>query len=356
MFTKILPYCLAFLCFLNSGFLLSAEPGEGFLKKYFSFSSGEQADLEKREVVSKVLPHGPNTEVALMGATRLSVPKEYVVERIHNIKTLKKGKEILQIGTLSKLELDDVKEMTLDQKDLDGMKDCKVGDCDLKLPAEWIKQYQKETDSHSKDYARQANAVMRQLIVDYAKDYTDKGNEAMIVYHCDKDPVPLADEFQGILFQSTYLSSYAPDFYEYLKELPKLSLENTESYLYWTKEQFGFRPVITVTDVTIHRRMIEGATEYLIASKQIFADHFYRGSMGLSFVMDDPQNSKGCLLIYINRSRIGALGGFLSGLRRAIAVPRIRKGLEENMMRMKDRLESDYKDAVSAVPGAPNAN
>lgn len=346
MSTKILTYSLALLCFLSAGSLLSAQPVEGFLQKYFPLSSGEREDLEKGAIVSRVLDHGANTEVALMGVTRLNVPKEYVVERVRHIKTLKKGKEVLQIGTLSKLDLEDVKNLTLDEKDLDGMQDCKVGDCDLKLPAEWIKQYQAKTDSHSKDYVSQANAVMRQLIVDYAKDYTDKGNKALIVYHCDKDPVPLAEEFQGILVQSTYLASYAHDFYEYLKELPDRSLENTESFLYWSKEQFGFRPVITVTDVTIHQRTVAGATEYLIASKQIFADHFYRGSLGLTFLMDDPQNSKGCLLIYINRSRIGALGGFLSGLRRAIAVPRIRKGLEENMMHMKDRLESDFKDAA----------
>jgi hypothetical protein len=44
------------------------------------------------------------------------------------------------------------------------------------------------------------------------------------------------------------------------------------------------------------------------------------------------------------------LAGFLSNLRRAIAEPRIRKGLEENMRRMKVRLESDYEDLMKTLP------
>lgn len=339
------------LLFLLQAASAQAQPApEVFLQKYFSLSQEELADARSGNVVGKILKTKRKTEVALLGITRLSVPKEFILSHIRKITTFKKGKEVLQIGTLDTLSVKDLKGLTLDEGDLDAIGDCKSGDCGLKLPAAWMERFQKETDPRSKSYANKANELFRELLLDLATSYLSKGNEALPEYNSSKNALRLQDEFQDILVQSKYLSDAAPEFYEYLKEFPKKELPGVEGYIYWSKEKFGFKPVISMTNVIIHQRTFESSQQYMVASKQIYADHYYDGSLGLSILMDDPKNSKGCYLIYVNRSRIDALGGFLSGLRRAIAQPRIRSGMENNLKLLKQRLETEYKEQSQTKP------
>lgn len=321
------------------------ETLKDFLQKHFPLTSAERAELQKNGVVGQILDTDRKTEVALLGIARVNVPKEFVVDKVRDITSFKKGKAVLQIGTFKDMDLKDVKTLSLEEGDVDSISECKVEDCNLKLPASWIEEYQDKADKRSKTYTADVNLLTRQLLVDYVRTYVSKGNKAMPVYESSKKHISLPDEFQDILAKSKYLSEYAPEFYQYLKEFPDISLQNTDAFFYWSMEKFGFKPVLNVTHVTIHQRTAGGEDQYLIASKQIFADHYYNGSLGLTILADDAKSpeKKGCLLVYINRSRIDALGGFLSGLRRAIAQPRIRNGMVENLKILKDRMEAEYK-------------
>jgi hypothetical protein len=84
----------------------------------------------------------------------------------------------------------------------------------------------------------------------------------------------------------------------------------------------------------------------LIASRQVFADHYYDASIGLTILIDRPirnEKRQGSYLIYINRSRIDMLGGFLSSLKRKITLSRVRAGLESHMEKMKSRVEAGHE-------------
>ena len=87
--------------------------------------------------------------------------------------------------------------------------------------------------------------------------------------------------------------------------------------------------------------LLPDPAEIVIASKQLYANHYFNGSLGLTFLFDHPlPNGKmGCYLIYVNRSRIDALDGFLSSLRRAIAIPRVRKALDSNLKALRTHME-----------------
>ena len=131
----------------------------------------------------------------------------------------------------------------------------------------------------------------------------------MLQYDNDDSPLRSLDQFHMILAKSTYLAANAPEFQEYLKEFPDKPLP-TERFIYWSKEKFGFKAVVSVTEVTYYQR---DPGEIVIASKQIYANHYFNGSLTLTFLFDHPlPNGKiGCYLIYVNRSRIDALDGFL---------------------------------------------
>ena len=133
-----------------------------------------------------------------------------------------------------------------------------------------------------------------------------------------------------------------PIFYKELKEYPGNALSPNESFIYWSREKFGFKPVINLTHVSIYKWSQSGLNGYLIASRQIYADHYYDASLGLTILIDrlnSDGKSMGSYLIYINRSRIDTLGGFLSSLRRALTLSRVRSGLDKHMHKMKERVE-----------------
>ena len=53
-------------------------------------------------IVSKVLQSRAHSEVAVLGATMISVPAEYFLDQFRDIRTFKHGSEVLQTGTFGK--------------------------------------------------------------------------------------------------------------------------------------------------------------------------------------------------------------------------------------------------------------
>ncbi|PWT90405.1 MAG: hypothetical protein C5B54_07230 [Acidobacteria bacterium] len=323
------------LFFLSSS-CFATDQAIDILKNRFSFSDKDITDLMSGKVISKVLDHKDKREIAVLGATVIDIPKESVIDSIRDIQTFKKGKEVLAVGKFTKFDADEIKTLVLDDSELDLIQNCKLRDCDIKLPSGWIQELAAE-----KDRSRKVE-VLRKLLVDYSKEYLNQGNKVIVEYDNEDHPIRVQDEFQAVLEQSSsYLVALAPEFHDYLKNFPDNSPNDADGFVYWSKEKFGFKPVISLTHVSIYKQSDGADSRYFIASKQIFADHYYDASLGLTFLIDHPLagNKMGCYLIYMNRSRIDALDGFLSSLRRAIATPRVRKGLETNLKLLRDRLE-----------------
>jgi hypothetical protein len=116
-------------------------------------------------------------------------------------------------------------------------------------------------------------------------------------------------------------------------------MDGSEDFIYWSKEKFGLKPVISVTHVSIYRKPESGRT--LIASKQIYASHYFEASLGLTAVVASSQQQEpGFYLLYLNRSRSDALHGGFSGLARGQVKRSARNGMQKNMQRIKLSIES----------------
>jgi len=104
--------------------------------------------------------------------------------------------------------------------------------------------------------------------------------------------------------------------------------------------------VASVTHVSIYVQ--PGRT--VIASKQIYASHYFDASLGLTAALDDSASAPGSsmYLVYINRSRIDLLSGFLGGLRRAILRGRLREGMRKNLVKVVRKLESSCAESREA--------
>ena len=328
--SRRLPAAILVLLLLSTNSFAEDTPVS--VLKQLSLTGKEISGVYLGRVVSKTLDTNDKRELAVLGAVIMDVPPETVVDAIRDITKFKSGKEVLGIGKFSAFEASEMKALALEDSEATALADCEVRDCPFKMPAAWIESLRMEKDGAKRE------EMLRQLLSAYAKDYSARGAKAVIEYNNKKDPVFPQKEFESILAASPYLQALAPGFSAYLKDYPLNAPSDTEDYIYWSAEKFGFKPVVSLTHVIISR----WPSGWLIASRQIFANHYYDASLGLTILMDRPaagEDPGGCYLIYINRSRVDILGGFLSSIRRAIAIPRIRGGLETHMKGLKERLE-----------------
>ena len=291
-------------------------------------------------------------EVAAFGMVSVQVPVEYFVERLRDIESFKRSPEVVEIGRFaSSPRLEDLERLTIDPVDLAALERCRVGDCELKLTSEMIENIRRE---EPKDSVRIA-ALYRRMLVDYVRSYLKAGNAALATYHDKKSALRLGDEFRSLLEASPYLKEYVPDFRKHLEQFAEARLPDAEDFIYWSKEKFGLKPVVSITHVTIHRPPRGDPWPILVASKQIYASHYFTSSLGLAAFFESPGSSSGCraYLMYLNRSRADLLGGgMLGALKRAIVKRRVRSGLEKNLQLTRERLERDYRLAArSAMVG-----
>jgi hypothetical protein len=228
---------------------------------------------------------------------------------------------------------EDFNPMKLEPDDIKALKKCKPGKCDLKLSAEMIRSLQAPANR-----GKSIDTIYQDILFHYVQSYLAKGNAGLCEYDDEKKTVRVLDEFNGILAASPYLKEGIPAFYEYLsseKDPPK----PVETFIYWSKETLGFRPVITMTQVSIYK---PSPKEAVISSKQIYANHYMNGSLALTLLV--PENGDldkpGFYMMYINRSRTDMLGGLLAGFKRSVAKSRSIAALKENLGLIKKRMEA----------------
>ncbi len=313
-----------------------------FLRDHVGFTSKELVGARRGEVVAKVLP-SEKQEVAVFGIVLVKAPADFFVERFRDIESYKRGTSVPLVKKFSDPpRIEDLDQLNVDKKDFAALKDCKVGDCDVKLSAETIERLRKEIDWNATDAYELVNKLARVSLLEYVRRYLVGGNMALSEYNDKTKPQRIADQFDSILKASPYIYDYEPEFYEYLRVYPAKRLDNLDDFIYWSKEKFELKPVISVTHVSIYRRPGSGHT--LIASKQIYASHYFEASLGLTDVVVSPQQQEPSFyLIYLNRSRSDALHGGFSGLARGQVKSRARSGLEKNMGIIKLAIENLYR-------------
>jgi hypothetical protein len=327
----------------------SGEP-EGFLKKHAGFTQQDLSDLAGGNPAARILDPSVPTEVVPFGTVRVSASAEFFVEKFRDIATFKKGREVLQIGKFhSPPRLEDLDALTLGQDEIETLKRCRVGDCGLKMTAGMITRLQKEVNWTAPEWQRLAMITYRRILFDFVNSYLDKGSAALAVYQDKPEPLRLADQLRSILQASPYLRQYLPELNDHLIRFPDGRVPDSEHFLYWSQEKFGFKPVVSITHVTICRVMQGGATSYVIASMQVYADHYFTGSLGLSAFVDRDRRQPGsdAYLMYLNRTRVDLLQGFFSGLKRFFIKRRLLDGMDKYLRLVKQRLEDEYRSGAA---------
>jgi hypothetical protein len=241
------------------------------LTRDLKFSSTDFADLERGRIVKRTLDGGASGEIAAVGATQIDVGIDEFLVRFRDIADFKRHENVLQVGRFSDPPtLDDLAGLTVDEEDLDG-RNCRVGDCDVRMPAEDLARFRRDIDWSAPDAKQKAAALFKELLFKHVHAYWTGGPGRMMSYEDAKRPIHPAMEFVGVLNDSPYIGRLVPELPAHLTAFPKVRLAGAEDFLYWSKERFGFAPFITVTHVTIARTSSGSA---VITSKDVYSSRY----------------------------------------------------------------------------------
>jgi hypothetical protein len=322
-------------------------------------------EINQGQPVARLLSHTDKLEIGVLGVARVRAGAACYAKQFQDIEIFKKNPKVLRIGKITlPLKRIELSGFRFEPDDLADLRNCRVGDCSLKLPASTIMRLQKEVDWSAPDYPARAMKIIRDDLWDYLEDYLTEGDDALMVYHDKSEPVFMATQFRALLDARPGLGELAPEFRDYLAQYPKMPLAGVTQFFYWSVEEFGLKPVASITHVIIYRR----PGEAIIASKQIYADHYFDASLGLTDAVDltsepEPEAvtdapavlaaappSPAMYLMYLNRSQIDLLGGVFGGLRRSLARGRLRDGVKENLSEVVRKVESECMGDSAPVP------
>lgn len=288
------------------------------LRERAAFNESDFAALGQQQTAVHLLPATDKREVAVCGLVKLRVPVDEFLRSFLESMTQKNNAAILEIGRFSQTPtIADLQQLTIEDRDIDDLKDCVVGDCKLKLSAQMIERLRHEVDWQAPDYRHQATQLLKRMLAEYVRDYLARGDSALIEYHDKIDAVRLAEEHQQLMAAPGYVNAVLP-VQPSLKGSSKPLMLLVEDAIVWSKIKFGLKPVIAFNHITVYRREQGSGPEILITSKQIYANHYFDSSLALTAFVTIPAAGPEAYLVYENRSRTDGLNGMFSKMKREI--------------------------------------
>lgn len=327
----------------------------GDLRVLAGLTADQWKAVDRGDPQAKVLDTQNKREVAVVGVAHLRATATCFVAQLRDIENFKKNPAVLRIRKFVRpIGPRDLERFSLEPGDLAALRNCRIGNCNVKLPITAVERLGRDLDWSQPDYAARAQSIFREELLTYVEAYLNRGNSALIEYRDKNKPVRLEDEFRAVLDARPGLSGFVPDFHDYLAQYPSDPLRGVSEFFYWSTESFGLKPVASITHVSIYFQ----PGRAVVASKQIYASHYFDASLGLTAALDDPgqASAPGMYLVYLNRSRIDFLSGFFGGLRRALARGRLRDGMRKNLAEAVRKLESSCAEYPKDIPDALNVD
>lgn len=303
-----------------------------------ALTTAERTKLDRGDALVKVMP-ARDREIAIVSATRVKVHGERLIAWVRRIEDLKKGRYVAAIGRFSQPpRIDDLGALALDDDDLEEIRRCRSGRCGLKLSDQEIVELRRTAAVAGANWKPAVQNGFRSVVLARVQSYLAGGLLASASYHDQKTPVSLDAEFAAIIEQSGFLVARLPALTDYLTQYPRRAGSGVESFLYWSKEALGGKPIIAVTHVSIVSSDVPSMPEALVAAKQIYATHYMTGSLAVTAITGTSEGTR--YLTYLNRSRLDVLGGLFGGLVRRIVERRLRAEAADVVEGLRRRLEA----------------
>ena len=310
----------------------------GVLTRLLRFSASDLADLQRGRVVRHTLDAKAPGEIGAAAGVRIGAPKTAFLAAARDIVRFKSGPGVVQIGRFSSPpSLDDLDALVVGPDDFDPAA-CRVTSCDVRLPADAIARLSREVDLKAPDVRARAAAWFKQALFADVAAYASGSGGRFAQYDDGDKPIAPLDDFAAILQATPAIDALVPGLADHLARFPAARLADAEDFLYWSKEAFGQAPFITVTHVTI---VCASPRTCVMATKDVYSSRYIDASLALTILTDADASGEAIDVVYANRSRVNALKGLLSGLRKSIVERRVRGTMEQSLVTIKTRLERE---------------
>ena len=327
---------------------------QNILQENAWFEEADIAELRRGGPIATRLPPRHKQEVAVYGAVRVEAPPEVFLKSFVETVATKSNPAILEIGQFGSVPaLTDLETLTLESRDLEDLKRCVVGNCELKLSASMIEQFRKTVDWESPDYAAQATQLYKLMLLEYVRDYLKRGDQALIEYTDKPKSVRLLDGQHALLASLSTAGNPTSQNGDSFSTQGLVPLENR---IVWSKIKFGLKPVLAINHTLIFKTQQEVGLQILVLSKQIYANHYFDASIALTGLIRNSGTNPEHYLFYENHSLADGLQGMFGGIKRGLIEREAVSGLKALMRGTKLSLDARALNQNESGPPAAEAS
>ena len=344
------------------GFLFAASaapaPGQGvppplvqFLQQTIGLKQDDITAVAGGKPVVHVLSSSDSREIAVFGIVSVAVPRAFYVQRATDFPTSLRTPTRLRFGIFSDPAAPaDVAALSVPHDDVQDLAHCRAGGCKLKFSVETIARVRALIDSAPAAADSDASHYLRTRMLDYVTGYRARGNKALVVYADEDSLTPAAGVFDSMVARSPYMYRYAPSLERYLMDYPADRPAEIAEVLFWSEDDLpGLKPTVTITHEVVYAPPeLPGCT--LIAAKQLYADHYLDGAIGLTAIIDRPTGQSGVYLVFLRRLHFDELpsGGLLDI--RGKVIGKLRDQTSSALQEAKTTSERAYASAHPSPP------
>jgi hypothetical protein len=234
--------------------------------RLLGFEERDVARARRGVPVAHPLEAQDDREIAIAGMIGVPVTPEGYIERLARIEEFKRAKAVRQIAKIgTRPALADFADLELERSQVSALRLCRLGDCDLQLPASTIEG-------------------LGQL--DWRSAYVSATEEAGMVYKHRRRDVDVEREFRELVEADRFL---LPRLHALRERLLSGGMQHTPpspDFLYWSREKIARAVVLSLTHVAFDAPAgLPGV--YAIGSKQLYASHYFYSSLGLTLLLPD---------------------------------------------------------------------
>lgn len=332
------PRCASFLHNVTA-MLFRAVVAVACFPLALSLTPADYGRLDGGEPVIALIP-SEGRHIAIRAATKIDADPGRLIEWTRHIEDFQRSSYVRAIGRFSQPpRIEDLETLTLDEDDLSALRRCRPGKCDVKLDDDEIVRMRMAAEQAGADWRRSVQLVFRAAVLERAQRYLAEGLGPSAAYHDRKTRIHLESEFLALTSDVALVYPSLFPLTNYLALYPSSRSDHIESFLYWSKEELGAKPIVSVTHVAMTASGDDRRRETLVAKKQIYASHYILAALSFTAITT-AANGRDRYLVYLNHSRSDVFDGLFGGFIRRVIQRRLRAEGPPVLDQMRRRLES----------------
>jgi hypothetical protein len=287
--------------------------------------------------VARTLDAADPREIVALGAIALPVPRDAAIRALKEL-MFTRSTAVPQVGRFGEAPVAaDLEGLTIDASDIEDLQECTRARCKIHLPLVSVEAlaaprgaYEARTDDD------RLAAWFKAFLAERARNYLAHGRMALTPYAQRTGVSGPAADIDSLLAESAPYLDLAPVVSRHLQTFPQRT-PGVDHAVYWTKEQFGWKPVIRLTHFAIGPSNPTRTEPVIAASLQLYASHYIDASLGLVLLLDGGGPGQSCHVLFVNRSRVKAAAGTFGSITRRMIESRARDALRRFLETLKTR-------------------